>query len=56
MNGKKRNVLFFFSRLINGWLILEGEKKQKKERVTNCLCHSNKTGHSQTNRKEKKTK
>jgi hypothetical protein len=56
MNKRKRNFLFFsFSELINGSMILEREKKKK--RGTNCLCHSNKTAHSQTNRKEeKKTK
>ena len=31
----------------NGWLIPEGE-------ASNCLCHSSKTAHSQTNRKERR--
>jgi len=49
---KEKFSFLFFPDLINGWMILAGEKK--KERATNCLCHSNKTAHSQINRKEKK--
>ncbi len=45
--------IFSSSELINGWMIPEGEKEN--DRKTNCLCHSSKTAHSQTNRKEKKT-
>lgn len=35
----------------NGWIIPEGEENDRK---SNCLCHSSKTAHSQTNRKGKR--
>ncbi len=49
---QKKEIISSFE-LINAWMIPEGEKEN--DRKTNCLCHSSKTAHSQTNRKEKKT-